>query len=221
MANQEHGEFDFTPDYRSEGIPPKKPSKAEHVPHYHMEPQSSPDIDHESPSAPEPKVTEKISFEFESPVVQYVKKPAPVQPKQFAYMEYELEQEKIQLNQVDPSPFAVHPMHHCMNICEYIKDCMLMCERMMQVQMCKPDAHLRRRQIAMLQDCAEVCFLTTRQVARCSPMLRTALRYCAKVCRMCGHECMRFPDPDSQASARMTFHCADMCEKFAAQYNWH
>ncbi|WAH38698.1 four-helix bundle copper-binding protein [Alicyclobacillus dauci] len=230
MPSEYNTESNFDEEYRSEKKPLKAQKKYEPPKKYELEKH---EFEHESPSLPEmpkyehesPSLPEMPTFkmpEFESPVVQYVKKVQPMpkpkpQPQQYMYMQYEIEEEKIE---IDPSLFAVHPMHHCPTICEYIKDCMLTCERTMHILMCQPDVHLRMRKIAMLQDCAEVCFLTTRQVARRSPMLRMSLRYCAKVCRTCGHECMRYPDPESQACSRMCLHAADVCEKFVNQQKW-
>ncbi|GMA60122.1 four-helix bundle copper-binding protein [Alicyclobacillus fastidiosus] len=214
MPNENNAEQDFTPDYRAEGKPPAKPSyqpkKAYHVP------PKPPIHEEESPSYP------SMEIETESPPhVQYVKKPAP-KPKpapapQFMYLQYEFEEEKVE---IDPGLFAAHPVHQCPNICEQVKDCMLTCERTIHMLMCRPDAHIHARKIAMLQDCVEVCLLTCRQIARRSPMLKIALRYCAKVCRMCGHECMQFPDPESQACSRICLHCTKICEKYMITKQW-
>ncbi|MFB5189888.1 four-helix bundle copper-binding protein [Alicyclobacillus fastidiosus] len=216
MPNENNAEQDFTPDYRSEGKPSYQPKKA-----YHKPPKPQPMHEEESPSYPSPEMQFSLEIETESPVVQYVKKPVP-KPKpapttQFTYMQYEFEEEQVEF---DPGLFAAHPVHQCPNICEQVKDCMLTCERTIHMLMCRPDAYMHARQIAMLQDCVEVCLLTTRQIARRSPMLKIALRYCAKVCRMCGHECMRFPGPESQACARICLHCSKICEKYMTTKQW-
>lgn len=167
--------------------------------------------------------SESFSLDTDSsPVISTVQpKMQKMQPKPvaqgYSYSQFEVEEKKVSM---DPTLFSSHPMHQCPNICEYLKDCMLHCERMMNVLAYQPDCTQRRRQIALLQDCSEVCFLTIRLIARKSPIMKTAILYCAKVCRLCGHECMRYPDATSQACARMCLHCATMCEQFTQGYNW-
>ncbi|WP_206922693.1 four-helix bundle copper-binding protein [Alicyclobacillus suci] len=241
MPNENYHEqdFDFTSQFRSEGKPPEQPEKPIHQPKkaYHQPPKKQVPWE-ESPSSPDMQVSMEVESEpspmyhMKKPMKQHVQptyKPPVAQPKpqpkaqpqqtEFMYMqyEYEFEEEKLEF---DPGLFAVHPIHQCPNICEQVKDCMLTCERTLHMLMCRPDAYMRARQIAMLQDCVEVCQLTTRQIARRSPMLKLTLRYCAKVCQMCAHECMRLPDPESQNCCRISLHCAKICEKFLKCQKW-
>lgn len=215
MPYQNFAEFDedYDGNYRNEGAKQNQPPQ----PKKSYDPVKPP----YQPESESPELN--MDDDDSSPVVQYAPQMPQTmskvksEPKTHTYMQYEYEEEKIE---VDKTLFAAHPMHKCPTLCEYIKDCMLHLERTMHMLMCRPDAYQRARQIAIMQDCVEVCHLTTRQVARRSPMLRMALRYCAKVCRTCGQESMRYPDPESQASARMCLHCADICEKFVRHHNW-
>lgn len=222
MAN----EFQF--DHRSEGNPPKNPqwSKQPSSGESASDPIETTDTSNmmESP--------ESFSFEMESSPIVESFQPAPktatpptppkvssyVPPKQqqsFEYVEYE--EKSVEIDQIW---FTPHPYHHCMTICEYVKDCMLHCERTLNILMSQPDAPRRRRQLALLQDCIEVCLFTTRVIARKSPIMKTALLYCAKVCRLCAQESGKYRDPISMESQKMCLHCAQVCEQFANKYQW-
>lgn len=227
MANEFLNSFGYQSDDRAEGNVPKQP-------HWPKQPKSE-------ESSPEPiesldvsgitETSESFAFDPESsPVVEFIS-PAPKTtippqaptaysvPKSeqtFGYLEYE--EEKIEIEKVWFSP---HPYHQCMTICEYVKDCMLHCERTLNILMCQPDAPMRRRQLALLQDCIEVCLLTTRVIARKSPIMKTALLYCARVCRLCTEESGRYADPVSSDNRSMCLHCATVCETFANKYQWN
>lgn len=214
MPNQNALDYAFEPDdYRTDG---KSSKKTPTTPSYSTQQPYDPG-ENESPELSmmddESSPMYQTSQSYATPTQQT---PLPAKNPS-TYMHYEMEEESIEISKM---LFAVHPMHKCPTLCEYIKDCMLHCERTMHILMCRPDAYQRSRQIAILQDCIEVCHLTTRQVARRSPILKTALRYCAKVCRICSQESMRYPDPESQASAKMCLHCANVCEKFVQYQNW-
>lgn len=228
MANEFPNSFGFESNERSEGKVPKQ------QPQWPITPPSG-------DSASDPiesldvsgmtETSETFTFDGESsPVVEFVKptvKMAPTAPKvsehaapkqeqTFGYVEYQ--EEKVEIDTVWLSP---HPYHHCMTVCEYVKDCMLHCERTLNMLMCQPDAPMRRRQMALLQDCVEVCLLTTRVIARKSPIMKTALLYCAKVCALCAQECARYRDPVSMDCRNMCLHCSQVCEKFASHYRWN
>lgn len=132
-------------------------------------------------------------------------------------VQYEVVEEKVEIEEIW---FKPHPHHQCLNICEYVKDCMLHCERALHMLMCQPDAPLRRRQLALLQDMVDVSLMTTRVIARKSPLMKSALLYCAKVCRTCADECASYADPVSQSAKQCCLRCADACEKFIAGYTW-
>lgn len=221
MSNEIHGPYGYDGKPRNEGNgqqkPPNQQPMNQNMPvgnesspmthstyeSFSLDYESSPIVQSQQPNMPHMKQTSKQTPKSD--------------PKSYNYSTYGIEEKQVQ---VDMMLFAAHPMHQCPNICEYVKDCMLHCERMMNVFICRPDSSMRRRQIALLQDCSEVCFLTTRLIARRSPVMKTAILYCAKVCRLCGQESMRYPDAPSQACARMCFHCAAMCEQFTEGYNW-
>lgn len=216
MPNQNSSDFLFNDDdYRTEDKSQKdSPTTSSYSSLQPYDPGES--------ESPELSMTEDESSpmyqtnqSYAAPVQQT---PIPSKKQHHGYMQYEVtEAEIIEINK---TLFAAHPMHQCPTLCEYIKDCMLHCQRTMHILMCRPNAYQRSRQIAILQDCAEVCHLTTCQVARRSPILKTSLRYCAKVCRICAEESMRYPDAESQASARICLHCATVCEKFVMHQNW-
>ena len=77
------------------------------------------------------------------------------------------------------------------------------------------DLHLRHRQLQLLRDCADVCTLTAKYLARHSSFSKSIAGLCAIICEACGNECARFTDQESQKCAQICLHCAMECRAFA------
>ncbi|GMA56098.1 hypothetical protein C7445_105158 [Alicyclobacillus sacchari] len=194
---------------------------AKHESYANLEPSSSSTSDSTTPIAPVPP------FSYEDPdssPMDVVFHASQVPPAASIPMglevpggQYKVVEEKVEIEEIW---FKPHPHHQCLNICEYVKDCMLHCERTLHMLMCQPDAPLRRRQLALLQDMIDVSLMTTRVIARKSPLMKSALLYCAKVCRICADECASYADPISVSAKQCCLRCADACEKFISGYTW-
>lgn len=105
------------------------------------------------------------------------------------------------------------PMHE--RLVKVIQDCEASCEHMTTHLRNKPDVRMRTRQLMLLRDCADICGLTAKFVARNSVFAKHCAHFCAMICEICGNECARFPDPESQECSRICHHCARECRAFA------
>lgn len=96
-----------------------------------------------------------------------------------------------------------------------VQDCETVCEDMTTYVRKRPDVEQRRRQLQLLRDCADICGLTAKYLARKSPFSNSIACLCAYICEICGNECLRHPDPESQNCARVCLNCAEECRRFA------
>lgn len=96
-----------------------------------------------------------------------------------------------------------------------IQNCESMCEYMITFLCAKEDIELRRKQLQLLRDCTDICTLTAKYVARHSMFSRYCVNLCAYVCDMCGRECMKFKDDESQKCSEMCMQCAKECAAYA------
>lgn len=101
------------------------------------------------------------------------------------------------------------------NILPVLQNCEAVCEHMVTYVATRPDAQFRAMQLQLLRDCADICTLTAKYIARNSFFARAAAELCACICEACGTECARFPDPQSQHCAQVCFNCARECRAFA------
>ncbi|MGE4283880.1 MAG: four-helix bundle copper-binding protein [Clostridia bacterium] len=110
-------------------------------------------------------------------------------------------------------PVAGHYINEC--LVKTIQDCEATCEHMTNHLKKLPDFQVRVRQAVLLRDCADICGLTAKYVARGAIFARQAAALCACICEVCGNECARFPDQMSQNCARVCMYCARECRAFA------
>lgn len=57
-----------------------------------------------------------------------------------------------------------------------------------------------------LRDCADICTLTAKYIARRSMFAGPLAGLCAEICETCGNECLQHPDPASQYCGRVCLH---------------
>lgn len=99
-----------------------------------------------------------------------------------------------------------------------IQDCEAVCEDMTTYVKNRSDVEMRRMQLHLLRDCADICGLTAKFVARGSDFARDLADLCACICEACGNECAKHRDPKSQNCARICLNCARECRNFARGY---
>lgn len=106
-------------------------------------------------------------------------------------------------------------MHSMMaEVLKTVQHCESNCEHMLGMLHQAPDANYRLNQMRLLRDCADICTLTAKFIARHSYFARNLAHLCAHICEACGQECLRFPDQMSQECAQVCFHCAKVCRRF-------
>lgn len=98
-----------------------------------------------------------------------------------------------------------------------LQDCASMCYKTCDMLLNRPDAHLRRPQIKLLADCATICEVCAKFVAGNSILMKSICEYCAYVCEVCGNECLKHPDQESQSCGQMCLKCARECRTLAMQ----
>lgn len=103
------------------------------------------------------------------------------------------------------SPQLVTTLQNCENTCEYMVTHLLH----------QKDAYARSTQIQFLRDCADICSLTAKFVARKSYFAKSMANLCAYICEVCGNECLKYCDEASQKCAHICLQCAHECKAFA------
>lgn len=73
----------------------------------------------------------------------------------------------------------------------------------------------RGEQLRLLRDCADICTLTAKYIARCSFFAKQIAALCAQICQICGNHCLQHPDELSQRCGQICLHCAQECQAFA------
>ncbi|EJE7234544.1 four-helix bundle copper-binding protein [Clostridium sporogenes] len=106
----------------------------------------------------------------------------------------------------------MHPHQNLINIIQY---CEITCEHMTTMLKQRDDVRKRIRQLKLLRDCADICTLTAKFLGRMSYFSKVIAKSCALICKTCGDECAKFPDPESQHCAHVCHHCARECSAFA------
>lgn len=97
-----------------------------------------------------------------------------------------------------------------------VEECGSMCEHMVSHFLCMPDIHSRIHQIQLLRDCATICETMFCYITRRSVSAKGTAKLCAYICEVCGNECAKFADQESQMCSRLCLRCAQECRSFAA-----
>ncbi|MCL6479062.1 MAG: four-helix bundle copper-binding protein [Peptococcaceae bacterium] len=107
--------------------------------------------------------------------------------------------------------YAYYPIDSYGGVLRVVQDCEAVCENTATVVLVRPDVQARTMQLLLLRDCADVCTLTAKYIARCSMFARNLAYLCADICEICGNHCLRHPDPESQYCGRVCLNCAKEC----------
>lgn len=105
-----------------------------------------------------------------------------------------------------------HYMHE--ELVNTIQECEATCEHMTNHVLKLPDIQKRTKQVMLLNECADICGLTAKYIARGAMFSKHAAQLCACICETCGEECSRFKDEMSQECAQICMHCARECMNF-------
>lgn len=103
--------------------------------------------------------------------------------------------------------------HH--RVLETVQNCEAICEFTEYSILQMEGSSHRKEQLRLLRDCADICTLTAKYIARCSFFAKSIACLCAQICEVCGHHCLQHPDEQSQICGQICLHCAQECNAFA------
>ncbi len=98
----------------------------------------------------------------------------------------------------------MHTLIKCITACEY---CATLCLR-------EHDVAMMTRCIMLDRDCADICALTSRLVARGSEHAVHVMRECVEICRACAEECKKHDHDHCKHCAEICTECAKQCEQY-------
>lgn len=102
-------------------------------------------------------------------------------------------------------------MAHHHNILEKLWACVAATEYCAEKCMEEPNAEEMRECIRADRDCAEICLLTARFVARDSRHVRHIMDECVEICNECALECEKHDTPHCRQCARACRECIEAC----------
>lgn len=91
--------------------------------------------------------------------------------------------------------------------------CIAACEACADGCLEEQDANRMAQCIRTDRDCADICTLTARYVARNSPHLPGVLQQCIIICRACEEECRQHDMDHCRACAAACAECLAVCEE--------
>lgn len=94
-----------------------------------------------------------------------------------------------------------------------LNDCVAACEMCASACLQEEDVQMMARCIQLDRDCADLCALTARYVARGSEHTQQILQVCADLCRACGDECARHDMDHCQECAEACRRCEEACRQ--------
>lgn len=97
-------------------------------------------------------------------------------------------------------------LNRCVAACEHCATSCLAEEHVQHMAGC----------IRLDRDCADICALTARLVARGSVHARHIMKECIEVCQLCQNECAKHNDDHCQQCAAACKACADACRAYLA-----
>lgn len=96
-----------------------------------------------------------------------------------------------------------------------VQNCEATCEHMTTYIMSLPDVRSRARQASLLRECADMCGMTAKMLARNSMIDKRIADLCARILRECGNECAKFSDAMSQQCSKICLETAGNCADYA------
>lgn len=96
-----------------------------------------------------------------------------------------------------------------------LQNCEATCEYTISAILQMEDLRTRGQQLKLLHDCADICTLTAKCIARHSGYAKSLALLCAQVCEDCGNHCLHHPDALSQRCGQICLHCAQECKAYA------
>ena len=101
-----------------------------------------------------------------------------------------------------------HILIKCITACE---TCSVLCFQ-------EENIKIMERCIRLDRDCADICALTAKFVARDSEFANDLLQYCINACRACEEECRKHEHDHCQKCAEKCKECYEACEEYVNQH---
>ena len=99
------------------------------------------------------------------------------------------------------------------SLLQILSECVDACEHCATACLQEDNVQMMARCILLDRDCADVCALTYRFVARGSEHAQHLMRECAEICHACVEECAKHEADHCQACAEVCRRCADACRQ--------
>jgi hypothetical protein len=96
-----------------------------------------------------------------------------------------------------------------------LQNCEAVCEYSINTILQREDPSTRREQLKLLNDCADICTLTVKYIARNSRYAKSLALLCAQICEDCGNHCLQHPDSLSQLCGQLCLKCAQELRVYA------
>ncbi|KEI00922.1 four-helix bundle copper-binding protein [Clostridium botulinum] len=93
----------------------------------------------------------------------------------------------------------------CSEVCEWCSNCCLN----------EPDPKAMVCCIKLDSDCADMCTLAAKFMARDSQFAKQLCSLCAQICKCCGEECAKHPNDHCKNCANICNRCATECENMS------
>jgi hypothetical protein len=98
------------------------------------------------------------------------------------------------------------------NLQHVLIKCITACETCASLCLQEDDVKMMVRCIQLDRDCADICALTSRFVARNSDHARHVMKECIEICRQCEQECRQHHHDHCQKCADACRECYEACE---------
>ena len=105
----------------------------------------------------------------------------------------------------------MHQQHQA--LLQALNACVAACEHCISSCLQEDDVQMMVRCISLDRDCADICALTARFVARGSAHAEHLLRACADMCHACYEECRQHQDEHCQQCAEACRRCEEACRQ--------
>ncbi len=98
----------------------------------------------------------------------------------------------------------INDIKHCINTCEYCAHACLNEEDVASLTGC----------IKITRDCADICTLTLKYLARESKFTDSLVELCANVCAACASECEKHDHEHCKDCAEVCSECKEKCREY-------
>lgn len=96
--------------------------------------------------------------------------------------------------------------------------CAIACEHCATACLGEEDVKMMTRCIQLDRDCADICILTARLLARDSQHGQHLMKECVEICEMCAEECEKHDEDHCQKCAEACRKCAEECRRMIAEH---